>query len=305
MRETNDTRMYLHIENLRKAIIKELIKRWNLDINTIEEKDLIESYCVMCSLLGNDFIPHLLTLNLKADGLDRLISITGACYNTFGFLVQNSTINYMALSDILQHLAKSEDKDLYTETEKYLKYKRHDMHNTANSEFYAIKNKDSIAEKIYSDIEKWRQTYYKCLFHTNIAIDSSVINMACSEFIKGIYWTYAYYKQRPHDNTWYYPYEYPPSIKDIANYTLGNKEPVMKDKHVPLTTNIQLMIVLPYESKHLIDSRYQKFMEDTKYGLYHLYPKSYNIRTYLKTHLWECAPCLPTINIEHIRKHIK
>jgi 5'-3' exonuclease len=305
MRESNDTKMYLHIENLRTAIIKELTKRWNLDINTVVEKDVIESYCVMCSLLGNDFIPHLLTLNLKADGLDRLISITGTCCNTFGLLVQNSIINYMALSDILQNLAKSEDKDIYIETEKYLKYKRHDLHNTANSEFYAIKNKDVIAEKIYSDIEKWRQTYYKYLFHTNITIDSSVINMACSEFIKGIYWTYAYYKQKPHDNTWYYPYEYPPSIKDIANYTQGNSEPIIIDKHISLTTNIQLMIVLPHESKNLIDSRYQKFMEDTKYGLCHLYPKSYSIRTYLKTHLWECAPCLPIINIEQIRKHIK
>jgi|694.fasta_scaffold00446_15 5'-3' exonuclease len=305
MRETADSQTYLNIENLRAAIIQELTKRWNLESHVVDEKDVIESYCVMCSLLGNDFLPHLLTLNLKADGLDRLILLTGTSYNTYGLLVQNSTINYAALSDILQQLAKSEDKDIYNETDKYIKSKRHDIHNTNKSEFYAIKNKDSIAEKIYSDIEKWRQTYYKYLFHTNIAIDSSVIQIACAQYITGIYWTYAYYKQKPHDNTWYYPYEYPPSVKDIANYSLGTKQPIMRNKQVPLTTTIQLMIVLPYESKHLIDSRYQKFMEDTKYGLYHLYPKSYTIRTYLKTHLWECSPCLPTINIDYIRNHIK
>lgn len=298
MRESGDSETYLHIDNLRTAIIEELRKQWNLS-STVNINDIIESYCVMCSLLGNDFIPHLLTLNLKADGLQKLTNITGIVYQTFGLLVQDSVINYMALSEILQHLAKTEDKDIYIATEKYIKYKHHDS--CVNSEFYAIKNKDNVADKIYSDIEKWRHTYYKHLFNTNIAIDSYVINMACYQYITGIYWTYAYYKQKSHDNTWYYPYEYPPSIKDIANFTLGNNAPAMVNKQVSLTSVMQLMIVLPHESKHLIDTRYQKFMEDTKYGLYHLYPKSYPIRTYLKTHLWECAPYLPIINIEYIK----
>ena len=305
MRESGDTKTYLHIDNLRAAIIEELKKHWNIPA-TIDTNDVIESYCVMCSLLGNDFIPHLLTLNLKADGLHKLINITGTVYHTFGLLVQNSNINYLALSEILQHLAKSEDKDIYIETEKYIKHKRHDMHaSTLNSEFYAIKNKDDVAEKIYSDIEKWRHVYYKHLFNSNISIDSYVINMACEQYITGIYWTYAYYKQKQHDNTWYYPYEYPPSVKDIANFTLGNKEPGLNNKHVSLTSTMQLMIVLPYASKHLIDVRYQKFMEDTKYALYHLYPKQYVIRTYLKTHLWECAPYLPIINIDYIMRIIE
>ena len=66
---------YVNISKLRYAIINDLIFHWNLDKNLYsnifsdDSINLIESYCVMCSLLGNDFIPHLLTINLKNNGL--------------------------------------------------------------------------------------------------------------------------------------------------------------------------------------------------------------------------------------------
>ena len=306
LRETPEQNMFLNIDNLRYAVLKELVHKWEItlqnpsDLYSTEAQDIIESYCVMCSLLGNDFIPHLLTLNLKAGGLERLISFTGMTYKTFGLLVHDSTINYMALSDILQQISRTEDKDIYTSTEKYLKATTQHVGN--KSEYYAIKNKDMIAEKIYSNISKWRHTYYKYLFNTNISIDSAAITNACHQYITGIYWTYAYYKKQNNNNTWFYPYEYPPTVKDIANHTLGNHAPELRNNTMALDTNIQLLIVLPIESKHLLDVKYQAYMEDIKKGLYHLYPKQYAINTYLKTHLWECNPRLPMINIDYIQK---
>lgn len=297
---------YLIVDNLRHAIIRELSKKWDVslpeDLYSREAQDIIESYCVMCSLLGNDFIPHLLTLNLKADGLEKLLRFTSIAYKTYGLLVNESEINYMALSDILQQIAKTEDKDIYSATEKYLKAVTH--HNGNKSEFYALKNKDMLAEKIYANISKWRVTYYKHMFNTNICVDSTVITSACEQFITGIYWTYAYYKKQKHDNTWYYPYEFPPTVKDMANYTLGNKQPESRDKHMSLDSNMQLLIVLPVESKQLLDPKYQRYMQEPKLGLSHLYPKQYMIATYLKTHLWECAPKLPIINIDYIQKMV-
>ena len=39
-------------------------------------------------------------------------------------------------------------------------------------------------------------------------------------------------------------------------------------------------------------------MDNENLGLYHMFPLKYKIHTYLKTHLWECFPELPKINIE-------
>ena len=60
MRENNEQLTYVNIDNLKLAIIAELDKKWCIENTT----DLIESYCVMCSILGNDFIPHILNLNI-------------------------------------------------------------------------------------------------------------------------------------------------------------------------------------------------------------------------------------------------
>ena len=43
-------------------------------------------------------------------------------------------------------------------------------------------------------------------------------------------------------------------------------------------------------------------MTDISYGLKYLYPREYKIQTLFKTHLWECYPILPIINIDKIIK---
>ena len=42
-------------------------------------------------------------------------------------------------------------------------------------------------------------------------------------------------------------------------------------------------------------------MDNTNYGAVHLFPRIYKIQTYLKTHLWECTPVLPPLDIELIK----
>ena len=312
MRENDESNtIFVNIDNLRTAIISELINKWHLsndlllNIYSNDSRDLIESYCVMCSILGNDFIPELLTLNLKSNGLNKLITYAENAYKFHGLLVNDSKINYIVLSDILQQIAKSEDNDIFMETERYIRKKVHVKNGEQlESDLYGIKNKDEVANKIYSDIEKWRNIYYNNLFYANTILDSSVITNACASYVKGIYWTYSYYKRKEYDNTWYYPYGYPPSTRDISNYTHGNEEPKMMNVESELNTTIQLLIVLPIDSKNLLEEKYQKLMEDEDSGLSHLYPTEYKLHTYLKTHLWECAPLLPTINLNYIRTHI-
>jgi 5'-3' exonuclease len=72
-----------------------------------------------------------------------------------------------------------------------------------------------------------------------------------------------------------------------------------------IDSTVQLLSILPYESKELLPYYIQKLVTDPKYGCAHLYPKVYPIQTYLKTHLWECVPVLPSLDIELIQICIK
>ena len=294
MRENKEQITYVNIDNLKLAIIAELESKWCIENTT----DLIESYCVMCSILGNDFIPHILNLNIKSGGLDKLINITEIAIRANGPLVENNEINQKTLSEIFNLISENEDAEIIDLINKEIEKKPRDF--TLKSQEYGIKNKDTVLMDMYNNSKKWRYYYYKKLFDININSDSS--STASSNYIKGIYWTYNYYKKFDLDYTWYYPYNYPPTAKDISNYLKVNTIEPIKLHGEFLEPKLQLLLILPIHSIELVEKSMQKYMTDTSFGLKYLYPSEYKIQTLFKNHLWECCPILPMINIEKIIK---
>ena len=303
---------YLNIKELRKAILCELKGSWDLegygfaDVGC-EDHDLIETYCTACSILGNDFIPHLLTVELKNNGIETLMFATKNAIKTNGLLVKNGEINHNCLIDIFKSLANTEDEDIHRICERYIKKKPPASAPAgapvAPSDYYGLKNKDPLISAIYNSPNKWRQEYYRVIFDNNISIDSTVMFNACNNYIAGIYWVYSYYKGGSIDCDWYYPFNYPPTIKDILNHSIAN-EPVglLNSNNEFVPSYIQLLIVLPKYSFNLLSKKHQRYMLDIYGGLFHMYPVKYNIQTFLKTQLWECAPTLPLINLNYIKR---
>ena len=296
---------YLNIHELRTGIVKELCILWKLqnidDIYSNESNDLIESYCVACTILGNDFIPHLLTLDLKSNGLDTLIEACREAIKEHGLIVKEAKIDHCCLSAVFVQLMKKEDASIFAECEKNIKKIIHGKPEL-ESDLYALKNKSKLALTIYNNPSKWRHEYYKELFESNITLCSSVVFQACENYIKGIYWTYSYYKKKDLDYYWYYPYSYPPTIKDIANHSIANSQPEITLNGDFIPSYLQLLLVLPRDSKTLMKKQYHTYVDNVHAGLYHLYPINYKIQTFLKTHLWECSPILPMININYIKR---
>lgn len=294
---------YLNIDILRQAILKELKFLWNLK-EDYSNNDIVESYCTLCSILGNDFIPHLLTIDIKSDGTDKLINIAKKAIEENGLLVSNNSINYECLKYIFKNLSLTEDIDIKNICEKYIKKNTFNNSSQLPSDNYAIKNKSPLYTTIYNNNSTWHNEYYKVIFDNNIILDSSVIYNSCKNYIIGIYWIYQYYKGNNIDREWYYPYNYPPTLKDISNHSIAYEPPVIKSIDNYIEPHIQLLLVLPKDSIKLHDIKYRNYITDKYNGLYHMYPQNYEIQTFMKTHLWECCPILPLININYIKKII-
>jgi len=297
MRENNGEIIYVNINNLKEALLLELREKW-INLNDIE---IIESYCVMCSILGNDFIPHIPTLNLKNNGLNNLINITTNAIKENGSLVSNNKINKNCLKEIFMLISKDEDIEIFKEVSKFIEKKPLNM--ICNSNEYGLKNKDKLIYDIYNNNKKWRYYYYKSLFDININYDSSLISLIVSSYIKGIYWTYNYYKKFDLDYEWFYPYNFPPTSKDISNYlnVIDDIPEITKNGNF-LPSKYQLLLILPIQSSHLLDFdiNIKSLITDNEKGFTHLFPINYKIQTFLKTHLHECYPILPMININKI-----
>lgn len=316
---------FLDVTALRNGIINDLKYNyeWDIEEETLNDvfgesaKKIIETYVILCFILGNDFIPHPINVSLKKGGIDKIIKSAKFLWNNGIQLIdiENNKMNWNFIKHIFEELSRDEDENVNEVVEEYYNKKAYNIEDEVNKlESYPIlrENKDPLADIILHKIpeKKWRLYYYKHLFNTKMN-DTKVIRTSCELFLKGILWTYHYYKGYPKDDRWYYPYSYAPTLKDLSNYLsdiqyfetlqeewLNKKEPVYFTNQIA-----QLLSILPKESKECIPVKYVKYMDSDE--LSYMYPSEYKLQTFMKNKLWECNPMLPPLDIEMVEDFIK
>ena len=310
---------YLDVDKLRIGILTQVIDKykWTVDPVVIhdpfgqEARNTIESYLVLCFLLGNDFLPHITSLSLKKDGHVKLLE---AAQTVKGKIVIDGKINMEALLQVLRDLQKEETDTFLAINTEYLNKRFYGSGvkggaggsgATVNADaWYPMEHKDTaLATAISLAGQKWRPVYYKHCFNTKIN-DTKTVMSACRLFMQGILWTYAYYKRNKIDPAWYYPYGYAPSLLDLANtlsVSLAEFDGVLdkwrttRDALTFVHPDVQLLTVLPPSS---VPPLLQKYTTHPAHGLAHLFPVDYPIKTYLCDKLWQCVPVLPPIDID-------
>ena len=241
-------------------------------------------------------------------------------------------INYLFLSKFINELSSMEDSEMKKATIEYEKirpfFKKFDK-NDKNKiikkydhelELYPILNRKK--DNIQGGIDKnWRANYYYHIFDTTYGDE---IRDICHNYLESLEFTLDYYYHQTYHKTWYYRYQYSPTILDLSNYieslnyTIANEEEqkynnnfrinIKYDKLYPdinITSELQLLMILPPSSNHLIEKKYRKLMINNDYGVQHYYPKDFKISTYLKRWLWLCKPMLPDIDLELLYKKYK
>ena len=96
--------LFLNIHSLSKAILTEM----NCDTNDYHR---LYDYTFICFLLGNDFLPHFPSLNLRKDGLDILLNIYKEQFGKFSnrsLINKNLTIQWRWVGILFNELAKDE-----------------------------------------------------------------------------------------------------------------------------------------------------------------------------------------------------
>lgn len=295
--------------------------------------NIIQNYIFICFLLGNDFIVNLMFLKFKNDSLDIILDIYKKISNNIEtdilFYHNNKYyINYNFLTKLIYELSLIEVDKMSEITNEHYNYKP----------FVKINNDDSIIKKLeiklesYPSINKpkdkiqagiddnWRAKYYYYLFDTT---DGDEIRDICHNYIESLEFTLEYYFEHKYHKTWYYRYQYSPTILDLFNYLQSlnymieeediyiynkefkidiNNEELYPD--IKITNDLQLLMILPPDSKNLIKNKYHKLMEKNNSGVYHYYPKDFTISCYLKKWLWLCKPRLPDIDIKYLHSKI-
>jgi 5'-3' exoribonuclease 1 len=298
-----DDTFILDIPMLSQRIIFEMNN--NKKPSTCQETNRLYDYIFLCFFLGNDFLPHFPSLNIRTRGIDILIN---AYKHLFGKTNQNLTngkiIYWKNVKKLINLLAYNEHNNLKEEYKIRHKWERRYYSKNTTSEdlkmerYLNIPTKNREIEKYIDPYNSlWNNRYYECLFHTDNSFDFR--KRVSKNYMEGLEWVMNYYTVGCLDWNWKYNYHYPPLLWDLVKFIPNfNMKMIQQNNNVPVDSNVQLAYVLPKESLSLITNpKIKKFMEvkwrenENKGELMWAFCK----------YIWESHVDLPYLDIEELK----
>ncbi|CAG0882051.1 unnamed protein product [Darwinula stevensoni] len=115
--------IYVRLNVLREYLEREL-NMPNLPFKFDLER-AIDDWVFMCFFVGNDFLPHLPSLEIREGAIDRLVSLyKKAVYKTGGYVTNSGLVNMMRVQLIMTDLGQVEDEIFRQRQAREQEYKR-------------------------------------------------------------------------------------------------------------------------------------------------------------------------------------
>jgi 5'-3' exoribonuclease 1 len=252
----------------------------------------VVDYIFLCFFLGNDFMPHFPSLNIRTGGIDKMlnaykeINIGNGKKNR---LTDGTQIYWKHVRKLCAFLAKHEESNLIKEValrdKKEGMYKRFEEKTPENryKRFESLPSYEREMEKYINPLQPyWQQRYYETLFHFG-GNDAAKKRAVSLNYLEGLEWNIKYYTTGCPDWRWKYNYHYPPLLGDLLKempYFETDLMTVTTEAHVPVTELFQLYYVLPKNSAYLLpdELREKKEAEEEEYEFIWCFCK----------YFWEC-----------------
>ena len=280
-----------------------------------ENKNTIYDYIFLCFLLGNDFLPHFPSINIRTGGIHKLLNAYQDTLNSPNtFLIYNNKIQWKNVRKLVLFLLNNEEKYLQDEMKLRDKQEKNNYYDkpsasavSASSQgetpeaaykvFEMTPCKNRIIEKyINPPFEMWEYRYYKILF--NIEPDEPRIKQICLNYLEGLEWTYKYYSGDCPDWRWTYKYNYPPLLKDLYKYIPYFEVDLIGNHKInPVSNTVQLCYVLPLQTLQCINTPLCNELVK-HHPEWYKYDDKF-IWAFCK-YFWECHAELPYININEL-----
>lgn len=299
--EPNETYL-LDIPEMAKALTIELNQ--GADIVDESQKQRMYDYIFMCFLLGNDFMPHFPALNIRTDGMDRIMSAYKQTLSrTRGNLTGERGIVWRNVRVMIMILAEQErdyfikEHSIRDKQAKYATYGR-DGEDSRVTSFTNLPMIDRRIETYINPEEKgWEGRYYKALFGIIMTEDRK--RELCVNYLEGLEWTFKYYSSGCADWRWRYKYDYPPLLSDLAKYVPHFDTELITpvENNYPVSRLVQLSYVLPPTELNLLPKNLHEQLQINNPEWYE--PVNGFTWAYCK-YFWECHPHMSVIDIEEL-----
>lgn len=286
--------------------------------NAVEEETGVVGgvtpYVFMCFLLGNDFLPHFPSLNIRTNGLDKIMNAYKLIKSPSFFIgdTKNGIVfNWKNIRSWIDVLAKQEHENIKEEYVLRSKFRFGPSNKDESLEQkydkiilqYPLRSRE-IEEYINPNEVGWEYRYYRTLF--DIEINDARRKEICINYLEGLEWTMKYYTSGCADWNWCYKYDYPPLLSDLIKYVPYFETKLINPSNSPtyaVTPLVQLSYVLPRSSMYLLPDALHRALIKAHpdwYGYEH-HPLLFAFTKYL----WESHAKLPEIDIKELTKTVE
>jgi 5'-3' exonuclease len=309
--------VYVAIDTVKDAYNEELYDlithmtgyKADTDINFLPD------FIFSCFLLGNDFLPHFPSIDIKKEGLDYVLE---AYIKVFYALKQTIItfnkgkmhINEGFVAYMLYELGTKEQEYfsvVLPEYERMSYRKKCYQKDPYEKELWDIENmkhvdvKDTIRLGSGSS-DGWKYRYYSHYYNVEEHYDEFVETMI-KQYLEGIMWVTKYYFEKCTDWQYQYVYNHAPFVSDVASY-LDKHMDALNSINFPTRSNIpimsQLLSVLPPACSDMLASSYQKLVLSDDSPVIDMFPTSVKLDMLNKDLYWQCIPLVPPLDVDRI-----
>jgi 5'-3' exonuclease len=283
--------------------------------NTDHIDTFVDDFVFICYLLGNDFLPHFPSIDIKKEGLETLLDVYVECFRYIRKNLIDKKINMDFLIMMFKYLG---DDESYYFTNIVPKYDARSANRTCRGttdyeiEVWELENMKNfhIRDPIqlgYGFKDEWKFRYYEYYFRSS-EHQYELIDNLCENYLEGLVWVMQYYFSGCASWKWQYKYNHAPFISDIYEYLMRtkldvNKIKFNKDKAIKIPD--QLLSVIPPKHIELLPKSYKSLMNSIESPIIDMFPISVKLDMLHKDQYWKCIPMIPYLDIDRIENATK
>ncbi len=246
---------FVDINSLRDCLLSDI--RYQSIEYPFEEKKVLRDYVVFNFLIGNDFLPHIHSLEITNQGVDILYMAYVDAVMDKGNLIEEKAKNIVfrkeAMTELMKNLSELEVKMLLDKHGRgYAKY----------PDKLIQKHMVVTSKGVNINFDAFRKDYYMTKLELKEEYLESEIKRVCREYMLGILFIARYYFKGIPTFSWCYPFHYAPLVSDLYAYCKDADLNFNFNIDRPLSMYESLLGILPPSSFHLLPRSVREGLKD-------------------------------------------